>query len=60
VRAGAGGKEDNLVHVCSRSACMQTWVFISVHTCCSSDTDDVHATVVFVAFLSHPLSHADI
>jgi len=47
VRVGAGGKEDSSAHVYSGSAYMQTWVFVSVHGCCFSDTDDVHATILF-------------
>jgi len=47
VCVGAGGKEDSSAHVYSGSAYMQTWVFVSVHGCCFSDTDDVHATILF-------------
>jgi len=42
VRVGAGSKEDNSVHACSGSACVQTWVDVGVHACYFSDTDDVH------------------
>jgi len=48
VHVGAGSKEDNSVHACPGSACMQTWVFVGVHACGFGDTDDVHATVLFL------------